>query len=267
MKRGPTRALSVATAVGLAACANLVGIESIDPTVDGKGTGGAFCSAAARPTSQDGLFFCDDFDVGTPPVPWTSSYETSGTLSQNGDAAVSPPNSLDVVIDALAAQQPVNVSLRAAVDAPPLPSALAFAFSLEPVQIDTSADASIVLAAVDFLDAARNRYTVQLAFDVQNGAATTVLDELYSNGMPYVPHPIPAPLTMGAFTDVVIQIHWASTSSATADVLMNGMQVLSLTLAMNIQATSLEISVGTTFSTEPSSGWEVRYDNVLFTAM
>jgi hypothetical protein len=34
---------------------------------------------------------------------------------------------------------------------------------------------------------------------------------------------------------------------------------------MNVQATSLQISIGTTYSTEPSSGWEIRYDNVLFT--
>lgn len=248
-----------------AACASLVGIDSIDPAVDGQ-NGGAFCASAARPTSQDGLFFCDDFDRGSLPAPWVGLYQTSGALSQDSDAAVSPPNSLDIAIGSLTMGQPVNASLRAPLGVPPLPSGLQFAFSLEPVRIDaTTPDASIVLAAIDFLDAAQNRYTVQLAFDVQNGEALTVLDELYSDGTPYVPHPISGPLTLGAFTDVAIQIHWTSAMSATADVLMHGDVVLSLPLTMNVDATSLQISIGTTFSTEPSSGWEVRYDNVLFT--
>jgi len=52
--------------------------------------------------------------------------------------------------------------------------------------------------------------------------------------------------------------------NATADILMHGAIVLSLPLTIGVDATSLQISIGTTFSSEPSSGWEVRYDNVLF---
>ncbi len=251
----------------LVACASLVGVDSLDPAVDGQNQGGAFCAAAARPTARDGLFFCDDFDRGSLPSPWASLNETSGSLAQNADAAASSPNSLDIVIGPLASSQPLNTSLRASLPVPPLPSTLKFAFSLDPVQIDTTTPhAAIVLAALDFLDAARNRYTVQLAFDVQNGAASTVLDEDYSNGTPYVPHPVPTALPLGTFTDVAIEVHWASSTSATADVVMGGAQVTSVPLTMSVQATSLEISIGTTYSTEPSSGWEVRYDNVLFTA-
>lgn len=256
--------LAAMSAVDTSACAQLAGIDSLDPAVDGQKQGGEFCSAAARPTSRDSLFFCDDFDRGTLPAPWNEQFDTSGSLVQNGNAAASPPNSLDLVVGALAMSQPVNTSLRASLGAPPLPASLDFAFSLEPVQLDTTADASIVLAAIDFLDAAQNRYTVQLAFDIQNGAALTVFDELYSDGTPYIPHPIAGPLPLGIFTDVAIEIHWASPTSATADVLMHGSVVLSLPLAMNVRATTLQISVGTTYSTEPSSGWEVRYDNVLF---
>jgi hypothetical protein len=237
------------------------------PTVDGSGKGGPFCSAVPRPTSEDGLFFCDDFDVGSLPAPWNSGNEISGTLAQNRRAWVSPPNSLDIAIGALAAEQPVNVSLRASLAPPSLPATMTFAFALDPVQIDTAANAAMVLAAIDFLDEAQNRYTVQLAFDVQNGAPTTVLDELYSDGRPYVPHALPVPLTMGSFTNVAIQIDWTGAMTANAAVLMNGSQALSVPLTMNVRATSLQISIGTTYSTEPSSGWEIRYDNVLFTAM
>jgi hypothetical protein len=258
--------MAATAAMATASCASLAGIDSIDPAVDGQ-NGGAFCAAAARPTSSDGLFFCDDFDRGSLPSPWTNLYQTSGTLAQNSGAAESPPNSLDIAIGSLALNQPVDASLRASLGVPPLPAALEFAFGLDPVRIDTTADASIVLAAIDFLDAAENRYTVQLAFDIENGAATTVLDELYSDGTPYIPHPISGPLPLGTFTDIAIQIHWATAMTATADVLMHGAVVLSLPLTMNVDAVSLQISIGTTFSSEPSSGWEARYDNVLFTTL
>jgi hypothetical protein len=241
--------------------------EEQAPTVDGMGRGGGFCSAAPRPTSEDGLFFCDDFDEGSLPAPWNSANEMSGTLAQNGGVWVSPPNSLDIAIGPLAAAQPVNVSLRASLAPPQLPETMSFAFALDPVQIDTAANASMVLAAIDFLDEAQNRYTLQLAFDVQNAAPTTVLDELYSDGRPYVPHAVPVPLTMGSFTNVVIQVDWTGAMTANAAVLMNGVQALSVPLTVNVQATSLQISIRTTYSTEPSSGWEIRYDNVLFTAM
>jgi hypothetical protein len=241
--------------------------EAQAPTVDGSGRGGGFCSSVPRPTRQDGLFFCDDFDEGSWPALWNSANEISGTLAQNGGAWVSPPNSLDIAIGALAGEQPVNVSLRASLAPPPLPATMTFAFALDPVHIDTAAHASMVLAAIDFLDAAQKRYTVQLAFDVQNAAPTTVLDELYSDGTPYVPHAVPVPLTMGSFTNVAIQVDWTGATTARAAVLMNGSQALSVPLTMSVQATSLQISIGTTYSTEPSSGWEIRYDNVLFTAM
>jgi hypothetical protein len=262
-RRLVSSAMATTAAMATVGCASLAGIDSLDPAVDGQ-NGGAFCAAAARPTSPDGLFFCDDFDQGSPPSPWTNLYQTSGTLTQNSGAAESPPNSLDIAVGPLALNQPVDASLRASLGVPPLPAALEFSFGLDPVRIDTTAAASIVLAAIDFLDAAQNRYTVQLAFDVQNGAPTTVLDELYSDGTPYIPHPIAGPLTLGAFTDIAIQIHWASAMNATADVLMHGAIVLSLPLTIGVDATSLQISIGTTFSSEPSSGWEVRYDNVLF---
>jgi hypothetical protein len=241
--------------------------EAQAPTADGMGTGGGFCSDVPRPTSEGALFFCDDFDVGSLPAPWNSANEISGTLAQNGGASVSPPNSLDITIGALAAEQPVNVSLRASLSPPPLPATMTFALALDPVQIDTAANAAMVLAAIDFLDEAQNRYTVQLAFDVQNAAPTTVLDELYSDGTPYVPHAVPVPLTIGSFTNVAIQVDWTDAMTANAAVLMNGSQALSVPLTMNVRATSLQISIGSTYSTEPSSGWEIRYDNVLFTAM
>jgi hypothetical protein len=258
--------LATVLAVQGAACASIAGIDSIDPAVDGNGRAGAYCGSLPRPTSQNALFFCDDFDEGSLPAPWTSVHQSSGTVAQNNGVAASPPNSLDVAIGPLATAQTINASLRASLGLPPLPSAMTFSFSVDPVRIDTSPNASMVLGAVDFLDAAQNRYTVQLAFDVQGGSPAMVLDELYSDGRPYVPHAITTPLTIGVFTDVSIEIDWESSMTASARFLVNGAQLLSLPLTIGVDARSLQISIGTTYSTEPSTGWEVRYDNVLFSA-
>ncbi len=256
--------VALVLAAGAAACANVVGIQSFDPAIDGRG--GAFCQAASRAASSASLFFCDDFDDGGLPAPWNSSYESGGTLAVDDAAASSSPASLDLVVDPLPAGQLPNVSLRALVAAPTSPVQMAFGFSLDPVRIDPGTSASIVIAAIDFLDPSQNRYTIQLAFNVQSGAATTELDELFSGGRPYVPHAIAAPLGTGTFTDVAIQIDWTAPQAATASVLFGGASVLSVPLAISVQATTLQLSIGTTYASTPSPGWELRYDDVLFTA-
>ncbi len=254
--------------VSLAACAQIEGINALDPAVDGPG--GAFCAAASRPTTPNGLFFCDDFDDGASafPLPWNASSPFLGTLSVNSGAAASAPDSLEMSIDAFTSGQP-DASLHALLGMPSLPTTMSFAFSVDPVKIDVATpNASIVLAAIDFLDAASNRSSVQLAFNVQKGAPLTEVDEQYSNRTPsYTPHPVTVALPIGAFTDVVIAIAWASATSATATVTFGGAQVQSFPLTMSVVATSVRIDIGTTYATLPSAGWDVRYDNVLFTAL
>jgi hypothetical protein len=257
-------ALGICAAAGVAGCANLAGIQTLDPAVDGQG--GAFCGAAARPTAAGSLFLCDDFDDGSLPAPWSSEYQTAGTLTVDGAIAASPPGSLDLVVNPLVASESLNVSLRTLLVVPPFPATIAFEFNLDPVKIDPAAGAAIVICALDFLDPNQNRYTVQLAFDVQNGEASTVLDELYSDGSPYIPHPITPPLPVGSFTNVTLAIDWTGAETANAQVLFGSASVLSVPLAMNVAAATLQISIGTTYATEPSPGWEVRYDNVLFRA-
>jgi hypothetical protein len=233
---------------------------------------GPFCANYARPTSPGALFFCDDFDEKPLPGAWNSFEEASGTLAETDAAAVSPPNSLDEVIPALTAGQALDVALRTPLQLPPLQSTLRFAFSVEPVRVDASAGAAIVLGAIDFLDGAGARYSVELAIQMQNGAAAMALGEqsgLADGGSSYANHPLPPEQSLrnGTFTNLVIAIDWISGTATEAKVDVNGAQVLDVPLTMTVTPATLQIGVGTSYVTEPSPGWEIRYDNVVFTAM
>jgi hypothetical protein len=234
---------------------------------------GPFC--ATYPTSPGAIFFCDDFDESPHPSGWNSIHATSGSLAETDAASVSPPNSLDEVIPALTAGQALDVALRKVPLMPTLPSTLTFAFSVEPVNVDQSSGAAIVLGAIDFLDGAGGRYSVELAIQgVQSGYAAMALGEqsgFADGGASYVNHPLPldvsSTLSVGSFTNLVITIDWTSPTGAEAKVEVNGTQKLDVpSLTMTVQPVSLQIGIGTSYVSEPSPGWELRYDNVVFTA-
>jgi hypothetical protein len=251
------------------------GADAADATVvtdssagDGapEASGGPFC---ATYPSHGSVFFCDDFDGdGGLPGSWSTFHQTSGTLSETDASWVSPPNSIDLALGALTASQPVDVALRTPLQMPSPFSTLVFAFSVEPMSVDTSAGAAIVLGAVDFLDAANGRYSLELAIQMQSGAALMALGEqsgLADGGAQYVNHPLSAPaLQMHTFTGVTLNVDW-TTAKARVDV--NGVQGSDVTLTPTVQPASFQIGIGTSYAAEPSPGWELRYDNVVFTAM
>ena len=69
------------------------------------------------------------------------------------------------------------MALRTPFHVPAVPATLTFSFSVEPLQIDTTANAAIILGAVDFLDGAGYRYTVGLAINVASGLPALALGE------------------------------------------------------------------------------------------
>jgi hypothetical protein len=241
--------------------------------------GGSFCASQVPP--DGGIFFCDDFDEQNPLGIWQNYDELGGTLVVTDASALSPPNSVDETTMALANGQAINLALRTPEPIVTVPATLIFAFSLEPLQIDTTANAGIVLGAVDFLDGAGNRYTVGLAIDVVNGQPALTLGEQsgpanggpFPDGAPplYINHPLPQTdvLPLKAWSSIVIEIDWTATSLA-GKVSVNGGQELGTSLMMTLVPTSLQIGIGTSFVTEYEAGlspvWELRYDNVLFTA-
>jgi hypothetical protein len=249
-------------------------------------SGGPYCASRTRP--DGGIFFCDDFDEHALPGSWQTWAQMMGTLVETDASAVSPPNSIDETTMPLTSGQVLNAALRTPLPVPAVPSTLTFAFSVEPVRIDATANASIVLGAVDFLDRAGYRYTVGLSIVVVSGAPALELGEQsglasggdYPDGAPplYVNHPLSQTLTlpMNAWTDIVIELDWAAGSGADAGttlagkVTVGGAQPFDVPLTMTLVPQSLQIGIGTSFVTEYDSGpspvWELRYDNVLFTA-
>ncbi len=242
-------------------------LDATDAT--GLPDGGPFCASLTPP--DGGLFFCDDFDERALPGSWNSFGETGGTLTETDAGALSKPNALDETTTPTDGGQVVDVALRTTLGVPSLPATLRFAFSVEPLQIDVTAAAAIVLGAVDFLDATGDRYSLGLAINVSSGAPALTLGEQTGypdGGTVYVNHPLPPtePLAMGAWSDVVIEIDWPAATTIDAMVFVNGTKKLDVPLTATVQATSLQIGVGTSYVSEPSPAWEIRYDNVVFTA-
>jgi hypothetical protein len=239
-----------------------------------------YCASVARP--ETGPFFCDDFDDSALPGPWDNWFETAGTLVETDDAsAASPPNSVVETTDPTITEgTAVNVALRTYEGVPALPATLLFSFSIEPAQIDTTANAAIVLGAIDFLDG-EYRYSVGLAINVSSGQPLLALGEQsglvdgdnFPDGAPptYVNHPLPPtdPLSMNQWSTIVIEIDW-STSGFEGKVSVNGSLELNVPLTLTVAPSQLQIGIGTSYVTEYSSEtspvWEIRYDNVLFTA-
>jgi hypothetical protein len=232
--------------------------------------GGSYCASLTPPGG--GIFFCDDFDEHPLPGSWGTYKESEGALNETNAAARSLPNSVDETTIALVASSPLpNVALRTPLGIPSVPATLLFAFSVEPVEIDAAENAAIVLAAVDFLDADGNRYSVELAISVQSGAPAMTLGEqsgLLDGSAPYTSHPLSPtePLAMNAWNDLVIEIDWTAATTAEGKVSVGGAQAIDVPLTMTVQPASLQIGIGTSYVSQPSPGWELRYDNVSFSA-
>jgi hypothetical protein len=247
-----------------------VGVDGdvADTNVGPLPDGGTYCESL--PPSA-GVVFCDDFDKGSLGARWSTLNVTGGTLAETDASFVSPPNSLDETINRLQTGDPINVALRQQLNTvPSLPKTVLFGFSIEPLQIDPSPQGAVVLAALDFLDDAMpssNRYSIELSINVQNAAAAMVLAEQtgFSDGGTgaYLSHPLTQPLAMNAWTDLLITITWKAPTTAQASVSMKGVTLLTpVALTMTVQATHLQVGIGTSYVNEPSPGWELRYDNV-----
>jgi hypothetical protein len=241
-----------------------------DAADSGAGGDGSFCKSL--PTA--GLVLCDDFDEpGTLPGPFNTEFETTGTLNETDASFRSPPNALDEKTLPLSGGGTINVALRNNTVQPPaaLPVTITFGFSLDAVQIDTTTGDAIVLGAVDFFDAAGDRYTLGLAINTANALPALALDEQSAStdgGTTYIPHTLPpndAP-AIGAWSDIVMTIVWSGTQSGMASVSVDGTtEVGPFPLTMTVaQPSFLQVGIGTSFVTQPAPAWELYYDNVWF---
>jgi hypothetical protein len=265
-----TLAASLSIAALLPACFDFDATTSGGPLAPPDGSTGPYCASIPHPTKPGALFFCDDFDEDPLPGSWNVFQHTGGTLTETDASFVSPPESLDETTAANDGGQPIEVALRTTFSSlPSLPATLSFGLDLDPVTIDPTSGAAIVLDALDFLDDAGNRYSVEVSAVVQSGAVTLVLGEqsgAADGGMSYVPHPVPPTLPLASFTRVDMELQW-SQGALDAKISLDGTLALDVPLTMTVQPSSLQIGVGTSYVSTPSPGWELRYDNVLFTGM
>ncbi len=133
------------------------GLDASDATpgdtgsaVDSSAPVGPYCASLPQP--DGGLFFCDDFDEHALPGSWQSWGEMGGGMTETDASAVSAPNSVDETTMPLGSGGIINVALRTPLPLPQLPATLSLAFDLQPLEIDPTAGAAIVLGAIDFLD-------------------------------------------------------------------------------------------------------------------
>jgi hypothetical protein len=209
--------------------------------------------------------FCDDFDEHALPGEWAAVSDVGGTLSEDSTSFVSSPSSLLTHDDALQAGQPLDTALRTQLRLPAAPDTISFEVQLEPVSADLDACAATVVAALDFTDAANDRYTVQFTLVQQGLALGLRLEEQsgFADGASsYLSHPLADPLPLGTWTDVRMVVGRTAAMAATVHVSFNGAAELDTPLSITVDATTLQLTIGSSFETEPSGGWANRYDNV-----
>jgi hypothetical protein len=226
----------------------------------GEGGLPAFCaSLSPRPV------FCDDFDEHPLPGVWDTLTQTGGTVTLDNAASVSPPKSLLAKDSALQPGQPLDSALRMHFSLPPPPTTFVWDFWIQPVAVDTGTTAAIVFASIDFTDGASNRYSVQFTL-FQNGGPLGVRMEEQSGfadgGSSYTAHPLPDPLPIGKWTDLRLTLTRTAATSASARVTFDSAVEMDAPIGMTVNGSTLQMTIGSSYETEPSQGWTIRYDNV-----
>jgi hypothetical protein len=235
--------------------------EDAPSPVDAPSTSGFCASRSPAPT------FCQDFDEGPLPGNFSGESTVNGTLSLSKASVVSAPYSLLAQDNALGACAGLNTALRNFF--PALPTAattFTLDFEIDPLNVDPNSGAALVVASLDFGDAANERYSIQLTL-FQQGVAGSIgirLEEqaAYADGGTfYEPHALQN-MPSGAWTEVVLEVNLAP-ASATATVNYGSTPVLSdAPLTISLNPTNLMLTIGSAYESTPSSGWTTGYDNV-----
>lgn len=222
----------------------------------------AFCATLSpRP------LFCEDFDVRPLPGLWTTVHQVGGSLAMDTSTFVSAPNALLARTDALPVGQGLDNVLRAMFPLQVAPATVTLDLQLRPAIADPTPNATLVVAAIDFIDSANNRYSVQLTLVNGASALNVLLEEQtgFADGTTaYLAHPIPGTLAVGQWTHVVLAIVLSSATAGQAHVSFGAAHELDAPLQVRVTATKLQLDVGSSYETEPSMGWNVLYDNVAF---
>jgi hypothetical protein len=271
--RAPPLVALVPLAMGLAACAAIEGLDKlqkVDALVDGgpvsDGASSGFCA------SKSGPLFCDDFESHGLPGPWATFHQTGGSLTIDEATSTSPPASLLEQATPLSAGT-IDLGLRTAPLAmPALPATVHVEVAFDPVQVDPTPNAGIVIASLDFDDAIQNRYSIILTLFPESDVLTLSLGEqtgFVDGGTAYTPHTVPTSIPKATWTRIAIDVTFTDATTATAQLSLGGASAFSPPVALHptfAGMTQILFGIGSTYETVPSAGWTLRYDDVLVTS-
>ena len=253
-----------AVAVACGACgitADFSGLQGGSPSPPTPPPTSSCASRAPVPT------FCDDFDHESLPGAWDVFHEVGGSLAIDPGAHVSAPSSLVARFSALAPGQLLDTALRKTLSLPASRGTMTFELAVQPVTVDATPGAVIVIAAIDFFDAANNRYTLQLTLRQAAGRSSVTLGEqsgFVDGGMAYVEHALNDPLTVGAWTTIRLDVTRTAPQAATARLTFDGrVELDAVALQVTVNATSIVAALGSAFESLPSKEWVIRYDDVV----
>jgi hypothetical protein len=228
--------------------------------VSGDAADAGFCLSL-----QPKPLFCEDFDRTPLPGQFTEQHNTNGSETLDPTSYVSSPYSLLAQYMALPLNAPLNVVLREKFNLKGLPSTLTFDLFLEPVKADTSmANAISVVASVDYFDAANNRYAMQFSQLVNAGQVNLRFEEQSqpaAMATTQTNHALAGTLPMNKWTEVRLVV-----TAGHAQISYGGVLQADVTLTNPVNPTTLQFSLGSSFESTPSQGWEMRYDNVTLDA-
>jgi hypothetical protein len=271
----PARDANVATSPSVDAS---VPPDAVSPVVSPPDAGGVVDTGAVSSgdaTSSDAsaddagtVLFADDFE-GAQALPrqWDLMTNADGTLTLDPSLFVSPPTSLGVTAQPLATGAPgnaANVTLRKLFTMPSAGTSVAYDFDAFAKQCDPTANA--VIGALQISNGAGDLYELQL--DVQRNAAGAlgVIFAEYSGfadgGSLYVGHPVGGAIAIGVWTHVRIGLDL--TQSPVARIYFNGALQLETPIDITFQGTAIQLSLGISYLSAPSTSWIVNYDDAVY---
>ena len=219
---------------------------------------GPFCTLADHR-------FCDDFDEGPVGRGWQMINRTGGTVALDPTTSISPPNSLLVQFVPLALGGALRAGLATTFPMPAAPSTVVWDFRLQVAAVDPTPHSGAVIAALDSFDDVRNRYSVQFTLYPQADGIHLWFEEEsgFANGkFKLARHELPGTLSLGVWTEIRVAIDFTSAKVASVRIYSADALVMTTPLTVTVGGSLLQMTIGSSFETLPSLGWQMRYDNV-----
>jgi hypothetical protein len=250
----------------------------VDAPVAPPADGGAEAQVDAGDGSSP--LFYDDFDE--PPsdpadaaalnAPWDQVTSLGAKASRNGAVSFSPPYAM--LVQTVASAHEVDCAGYKSFPTAATTGTYDLAFEIYVETADTTASSDAVLTAFELLDGAGTRWALQLEVSETAGTPTVDFSEngTASDGgpLPFRDHLASAPLPIGAWTLVTMEVNVTdadgpTASANTATLSFGSTVVATASLQVGTVNGTPEILVGVTYVQPASPAWTVRYDNVSLT--